>query len=442
MVKTTVESFASEQRGVLEYSESDWAYGMVKNRDPRVLDKGLRVLQAKDLEKKNIIATIVQWTNHPEVTLGYRPEVNPEDCRRIGEPNCSAANKYFTSDFVGVAQRILKERFKSNVCYLNGAVGVLIAPLRAQVWEPSERFPIIGDGEKMPEGATAVTNNFRKTFLIGRELANAIQRTAGKPKELRTPDFVYKKVDFFTRISNIKFRVGAAALRPFNRSLISFSPRKAYICTNHTYPTHETCKEDEFKNTPTQIPLVQMRLGEYFETETALVDFGPVKILTAPAEIPPELFVGLPADFNTNPEKYYRNPDFHAYGKDYVIPGNAKEILNCDSSKSCWLVGLGGDELGYMVPISDIRFRCTFSNAECDKLPLTFKKHYSMSGSDCRWVIENIEEARRRYGEHASNIIYICTYGLIEQAQHHYEETNGMGWNLASDWIRAVKKLA
>lgn len=440
MVKTTVEAFTSEQRATLEYSESEWAFGMVKNRDPRVLDKGLRILQAKD-EKKNIVATIVQWTNHPEVTLGFQPTVPTEDCQRIGTPNCSARNRYFTSDFVGVTQRILKERFKSNVCYLNGAVGVLVAPLRANVWEPSERFPITGDGGKMPEGATPLPGNFRKTFLIGRELANAIVRTIQKPKELESTDFIHKKVEFFTRMTNIAFRIGAAALRPGNRSLISYTPRKAYICTNHTYPTFATCKDDEFKNAPTQIPLVQMRLGEYFLTETVLVDFGALKILTAPAEIPPELFVGLPSDFLTNTSKYYLNPKFHAYGKDYIIPGFGKDVLKCNSSTSCWLVGLGGDELGYMVPISDIRYKCTFSEGECDKLPLTFKEVYSMSGMECRWIIENVEEARRRYGEKVTNLIYICTYGFIQQSQYHYEETNGLGWNLASDWIRAVKKL-
>ena len=43
---------------------------MFDNRDPRILDKGLRIIQAKSLDGSKILATIVQWTNHPEVTIG------------------------------------------------------------------------------------------------------------------------------------------------------------------------------------------------------------------------------------------------------------------------------------------------------------------------------------------------------------------------------------
>jgi len=304
----------------------------------------------------------------------------------------SPHGRYLTSDFVGHMQRILKKKFNnSNVLYFNGGLGVLIAPLYANVWEPSERFPITGDGSEMPAGAINVAKNFRRTFLIGRELANAVEKTilSDSNKIIPPKEFIHKFEEFYTRITNFKFRLGLAALKPGNRSLVGFTKRKGYICTDHQNPTDETCKEDDFQNTPTPIPFVSMRLGDYGKTITSLVDFGPVKWLTVPGESPPELFVGLPQDFYTNTNKYYEFPQFHAFGDKYKIPGYGRNLLNCNNNNnSCWYIGLGGDQLGYFVPISDYRVLCLFGELICKTLPLTFKEQMAMSGEDCAFIFE------------------------------------------------------
>ena len=314
--------------------------------------------------------------------------------------------------------------------------------MRADVWEPSERCPLRGDAELLPPGCEALPKNFRKTFLIGRELANAMERTVQRAKEIPPREFIFKSHEWYTRVTNIKFRVGAAAIRPGLRGIIAYTKRAAYVCTNHTIPDDSNCKDDEYQNVPTDFPLVPQRKGEYLKTVTNLVDFGPVKWLTTPAEIPPEMFIGLPSDFLTDTAKYYKNPRNHAYGAEYKLPGFGKQAMSCDNNTDCWIIGLGGDELGYMVPIVDIRFRCVYSDGYCDNLPMTFKDARSMSGLECRWVIENPEEAKRKYGKDAYDINFICKYGLIFQASNHYEETNGMSWNLASDWIRSVEQVA
>ena len=50
---------------------------------------------------------------------------------------------------------------------------------------------------------------------------------------------------------------------------------------------------------------------------------GPLKILTIPGELAPELGAGLPQDFDdpAATSKYFANPEQHATGKDYVVPG-------------------------------------------------------------------------------------------------------------------------
>jgi hypothetical protein len=70
IVKTTREALERLEPAILFHNEREWAYGMFDNRDPRILDKGLRIIQAKSLDGSRILATIVQWTNHPEVTIG------------------------------------------------------------------------------------------------------------------------------------------------------------------------------------------------------------------------------------------------------------------------------------------------------------------------------------------------------------------------------------
>jgi hypothetical protein len=175
-------------------------------------------------------------------------------------------------------ERILKKKYLSDVLFLNGALGVLIAPIRAPVWEPTERFPITGDGATPPEGAPIVPTNFRKTFLIGRELANAIDKTIANGKPLPPREFIFKESEFYTRVTNIKFRIGMAVVRG-QRSMFSYSKREAYICERaNNSPVN--CVSDGFRNHYIQDWITPVRLGEYIKTITTLVDLGPVRIIS------------------------------------------------------------------------------------------------------------------------------------------------------------------
>ena len=60
------------------------------------------------------------------------------------------------------------------------------------------------------------------------------------------------------------------------------------------------------------------------------VSFGDVGMLFVPGEVPSELVVGLPSDFNTAPDtKYYHDAaNDHAVGDKYVIPGNYLSLVD------------------------------------------------------------------------------------------------------------------
>ena len=87
------------------------AFGVGDGRDPRVWDRNVRIIRVHPLNQPSAvpIATLVLWSMHPEVTLGFSPTVPEADCVALGRaPGCSARGEYFTGDFPGVFARELK----------------------------------------------------------------------------------------------------------------------------------------------------------------------------------------------------------------------------------------------------------------------------------------------------------------------------------------------
>ena len=68
-------------------------FGMNDGTDPQIFDPRLNVMQAVDTHG-DVIATLVQWNNHPEGTLGWEPPIDAiaEDCVELGRPlaSCTA----------------------------------------------------------------------------------------------------------------------------------------------------------------------------------------------------------------------------------------------------------------------------------------------------------------------------------------------------------------
>ena len=96
---------------------------MVDGRDPEIIDPTMNVLQATAADGE-VIATAVQWNNHPETTLGWAPTGTPE-----------AEGRYFTADYAGVLSRTIEEQTGGEALYFVGALGGLTTPLGANVWE-------------------------------------------------------------------------------------------------------------------------------------------------------------------------------------------------------------------------------------------------------------------------------------------------------------------
>jgi hypothetical protein len=108
-----------------------------------------------------------------------------------------------------------------------------------------------------------------------------------------------------------------------------------------------------------------------------------------------------------------------------------------------WTVGLGSDQLGYHVPISNFRALCVadefLAEGTCQGLfddgLLEFPD--SVAGTTCKAITEGTAPEEPSFLVAAS-----CKYGqALGEADGHYEETNSAGWDLAADLLDAVASI-
>ncbi len=345
----------------LEVAQTEHYFGLRDSRDPQVLDPTLGVLRATATNGRTV-ATLLFWGNHPETTLFWEPPTDAiaDECAQIGLTPCTFEDRYFTADFPGWATRIIEDELGGEALYFNGAIGDLITPLGANVWEVDDSAPLgLGlippDGAQPPLGAADFEQrNFRRTYLIGRELATAALGALDRAKPVMKPKIDYDVATFYTRMSNIGFRL---LLVPGDDGLTSLghTPALLYTCPATGPKDDSTCVSDDFGTVPDDL-LVAIRAGDHTRSQAAYLRIGPVGAMFIPAEIGAESTIGLPAGYLDSPATWHLDdPALHAFGAEYTTVGYVKNRMH---DKYRWIVGLGNDEMGYVVPLADYRVRC------------------------------------------------------------------------------------
>jgi hypothetical protein len=433
-------------------------FGMADARDPLIVDPRLNTLQAIDAVTGSTIATVVQWASHPETTLNWSPPGRfSTECAQKGwsGEGCTAEGRYFSADYPGVLRTRLQAQFGGEVAYLNGAIGSQIGPGEADIWRIDEAHPL-GDGIAAPPSALPVggTKNFRdknfaRTQTIGDQLAAAVTSLIldeGEPMITDGPEWAEQS--FFTPLNNIGFRVLLAD------GTLGWQDPTVYSCGPRPY-ADATCASDGglLVDDPVLTPLAdsQIRVGDVVKTRLVHIDFGDVGFLFLPGELPPELVVGLPADFADNSAAYYTEPDLHAAPADYAMPPSLLELA---SDEITFTVGLGGDELGYWVPIDDVRLKCLdviFSDGmTCLQL---FDAGYlitpdAAAGPRCKELADTPSLLTQEDAAQPLRVALsqVCRYGAalgreLGEPSGHYEETNSAGWDLVSDLAAAAEVL-
>ena len=451
---TIGEAVSFLQPATLRVASGEHRFGVNDARDPVILDPALNVLTAT-AETGDVIATIVQWASHPETTLGYEPKDDYDisaACSAKGwqGQDCYADGRYLTADYPGVMRDVIRTQIGGEVLYYNGAIGSQIGPGHADVWLVDAAHPV-GNGFTPPADARPVPGatdfrdqTFARTQAIGQQLGDRVLQLMQQSKPVDVTQLLWREQAFYTRLTNIGFRVLLAD------GDLGWQTPTAYICSMPLGDT--TCVSDNNAavDDPVLTPLTgsQVRVGDVLKTRLVHVSLGDVGFLFMPGELPPELVIGLPANFLTANDRFYRDPtEVHARGTDYAIPGY---LLSLVDETTTFTVGLGGDELGYWVPLQEVKLRCAadllgpagacqraFGAGVIDSID-------GVSGVVCKKITDDPTSLSSADPELAKVAIDSCRYGQalgreLGEPPGHYEETNSAGWDLVDDtWKAAV----
>jgi hypothetical protein len=273
------------------YHDNGVANLISDHRDPWVIDEMLSAAHIVDTEGATI-ATLINYGCHPE-TLADE-------------------NLLLTSDFVHAVRRTVeqgsvwqtapgKPGLGGPAIYLNGAVGGMMTTLGVKVQNP--------DGDEYQSWG------YEKADSIGQLLGEIALDAVANGDEVTGPALRFASKRFRASVVNESFKLmfqsGVLDREVFNADM----PGK-----------------------------------EEIETEMALVELGPIQLLTVPGELLPELAIGgydgshinapgvpLIDPMNPNPPKVDQAPT-GPYIKDRM------------TSTYRWIIGLGNDELGYIIP--------------------------------------------------------------------------------------------
>lgn len=260
------------------------------DRPPYVKDPHLVVVRLAGA--KGSIATLVNWSDHPE-TLGRR-------------------NSVITADYPHWLRESLDRQLGGTTIFFNAAPGK-VSTLGAQValLDPQT-------GNVAPEGG------WRKPQLLGETLAQLALRALAHPQRLAVERLVVRSRRIFVPLANQRFRAAAGEG--------VFAGRKPLFTNGQ--------RDDRVSRQVIGRMPVRVAQGEDLDTEVDYVALvggrGPAaELATVPGEIYPELVNGGMA----------RYP-----GADYPDAAFEPALREKFRSPFGMVLGLANDELGYLIP--------------------------------------------------------------------------------------------
>lgn len=279
------------------------------SRDPQVLDDTATLVQALAKDSGETIATIYNWGNHPEVLADVNNLVSSDFAHGLREHLEQGSEPAGLAGLGGIA------------IYLQGTVGGLMTPLGINVRED--------------DGRVLKRRSHESTRVIGRRLAEAGLRALASEnvEELSDADLLLGAKRIHVPIFNTQFHV-ALQLGLFDREVVDFD-EDSFI---------EIGDETIARNLPHAV------------SEVVWARLGPLAILSVPGELFPENAVvgALEAPFPYTPTGVELiaadNPNPPAVGE--MKTDRALRAM-IPETRHHLIVGLGNDELGYLVPPYD-----------------------------------------------------------------------------------------
>jgi|APLak6261679142_1056127.scaffolds.fasta_scaffold00023_14 hypothetical protein len=281
------------------------------SRDPQVIDDTVTVLRFTEKTSGDVIGTLVNWGNHPEVL---------SDVNNFASSDFAWAIREAMEKGVYNAQGQLLAPGAGGTCvYLQGKVGGLMTPLGVQT--------VSVDGD-MPK-----QRSYAKTKAVGDLVAKTALDALSTAQEITAPLLAFGRTPLMFRVENESFQLVFVNFDILKRRLFDFDKTKVISETN--------------------FPKVQ--------SEVSKIQLGPVRFLGVPGELFPELGIGFdPAFAYGKPQIDPMNPNPPDLSKAPTGP-TLQDLLGGEINM---VVGLSGDEVGYLVPPYDYKLHPTKPYAE------------------------------------------------------------------------------
>jgi hypothetical protein len=246
------------------------------------------------------------YIKHDElVALEFRDK-DDKPAGLVVEWNChpetlSDKNTLLSADFVGATVKALREKHRCPVVYLTGTVGGLMTSLNVEIKS--------ADGKALEDGTV------EKTERYGELLAEVADRALQAAQPVKLTPFQVRRRVIYLPLENKLFLLARQ---------LGVVQREAFLWRGHLYEA-ELVKEIKGDQ-----PLC-------LRTEVAWLRLGELDIAAIPGEIYPELVL----------DKVEDSPD---PGMDFPYEAIEPAIYRQLRGPHRMLIGLAGDEIGYIIP--------------------------------------------------------------------------------------------
>jgi hypothetical protein len=271
------------------------------SRDPVVIEERVKVAWLTGADG-HTISTLVNWGNHPEVLGGD--------------------NTLITSDYVhylrqGVEQGVSWDSGDraglGGVCvFVEASVGGLMTPLGITVTDM--------------DGADFEGDTWEKAEALGKVVADLALQAAAGGSEATEPRVAVSTTRFFVPVENYAFQA-LFLLGTFDRPIFNYDPDRDLDETN--------------------IPDL--------ETEVNLVTVGPIRMLSIPGELTPELAIGGYDGSRVNTDEVELIKADNPNPPDLSLAPTGPYFEDLMGGEQAWIIGLGNDEIGYLIPPYDYK---------------------------------------------------------------------------------------
>ena len=269
------------------------------SRDPVVIDEQMGSLLFMS-ETGGTIASVLNWGNHPEALSGDNLELTSDFVHYVRE-GVENGITYDAASHSGIG----------GVCvYLSAEVGGLMTPLGINVIDP--------DGNEFESAS------FEKAEALGNLIAGLALDSFDSFNLVEDPTVSVRATELYIPMENYGFQA---------LYLVGVFDRPAY-----NYDPDQNFDED---NRP------ELKTGMSF------VGLGPVRFLTVPGELFPELAIGGYDGSHLNTDEVEFIDSNNPNPPDVANAPEGPYLKERMGGETNLILGLGNDEIGYLVPPYD-----------------------------------------------------------------------------------------